>query len=99
VAERLRVHQDTVTRLLPDGLAAAVLEWGGRGKAMAFDSLLVDRWDHARNCRRRDGRKCSTCCTVTEDCQITGEHLIAEQHGHGECEMCDSMTLKAGCGV
>jgi len=53
VADLLDLHQDSVTRALPDGLGAAVRTWGGRGKEMAFDRVLVLRWARASKCTTR----------------------------------------------
>lgn len=97
IAERLGCHPDSVTRLLPKGLGAAVLRWGGRGKEMTFSAYLVDRWNHARNCRRWNGTPCFTCRTVLEDCEYVAEHLAAKQHGHGGCDECAATWLVIGC--
>jgi hypothetical protein len=80
-ASILGVHPDSITRLLRDGLASAVLQWGGHGKEMSFSRPLVLRWAGARHC------PCARCRMVLEDCQVAGEHLIT--HRHGALEPCD----------
>jgi hypothetical protein len=92
VATRLGIHQDTVTARLRDGLAAAVLEWGGHGKLMTFSRVYVERFGTAWNCRR-EGRRCTACCLALEDLAAVGEHLLEARHGVGGCELC---TAPAG---
>lgn len=88
VARVLGVHQDSVSRLLGEGLAGAVLKWGGQGRNMVFSRALVLRWLYARDCRRgASGGRCWLCRSVLEDCQVVGEHLQASHHGVFErCE-------------
>src|SRR4051812_25497717 len=81
VGELLGLHPDSVTRLLPDGLAAAVSHWGGASKEMTFDHALVLRWDRARSCRNDAGRPCRACALVLEDCLAVAAHLIEARHG------------------
>ena len=90
VASQLDVHPDSVTRLLPDGLAGAVLRWGGSSKRMVFSRALVQRWDLARRCpQRAGGRGCEPCHTVLDDCQAAGAHLLLA--GHGILDSCSSV--------
>ena len=88
VADLLGLHPDSVSRLSAEGLACAVVRFGGHGQAMAFDQGLALRWDRARRCRRVNGKPCRQCRQVLEDCQAVGEHLLEERHGHGQCEEC-----------
>lgn len=44
LATLLKVHQDTISRKLADGLAAAVVKRGRHGEAMVFDLRLAYRW-------------------------------------------------------
>lgn len=89
VANILGVHQDSVSRLLPEGLAAAVIAWGGHGRPMQFSGDAMRRWDLARRCRRgpRDG-PCEGCKLVLEDCQAVGDHLLRSRHGYRGCREC-----------
>jgi hypothetical protein len=88
VATILRLHPDSVTRLLAGGLASAVLAWGGHGRLMVFSLALVMRWDFARTCTSgRSGGPCATCRLVLEDCECTGQHLAEKRHG--AFETCD----------
>jgi len=94
VAELLGVHQDSVTRVLPEGLASAVITWGGRGKRMTFSRELVLRWHRARLCHRgHSARPCSKCSLVLEDAAVAAEHLLEARHGAHE--ICDD---PGGCG-
>jgi P27 family predicted phage terminase small subunit len=96
VADLLGVHQDSVSRLLADGLAYGVVRWGGRSHPMTFSRERVMRWHRARQCRQ--GRACETCWFVLEDCQAVGEHLIQTRHGYGDCPECDcDWPLKQPC--
>ena len=88
LAKLLRLHPDSVTRLLSDGLAVAVIEWGGRGKEMVFDRALALRFWNASTCRAWSGRPCWYCRSTIEDCRNTGEHLKADRHGYGQCPEC-----------
>jgi hypothetical protein len=88
LATLLGVHQDTLSRVLRDGLGIAVVEWGGRGKEMSFDLPLALRYWNANSCRRWDGRRCLTCESALEDCRNTAEHLIAERHAYSGCAEC-----------
>ena len=91
VAALLKVHQDSVSRLLSDGLGYAVLNWGGRGKLMIFDRGLVERWAFAYRCPRRP----YCCCDpLLEDARNVAEHLLEERHGYGECEECFAPWLR-----
>lgn len=75
------VHPDTVTRCLPDGLGACVVEWGGHSRPMLLSRALTLRWLSARNCRRRaNGQGCWHCRSVLEDCQVVARHLIQARH-------------------
>jgi hypothetical protein len=90
LARRLDVHQDTVSRVLPDGLADAVTGWGGRGKPMVFDWQRARRWALARACPdlARLGYRCVACRSVLEDCGTVGAHLLAVRHAAGGCPDC-----------
>jgi hypothetical protein len=44
VAEFLSIHPDTLTKKLREGLGAAIVDGGGRGREMVFDLRLVVRW-------------------------------------------------------
>ena len=88
LADMLDLHPDSVTRSLPDGLASAVLVWGGRGKEMVFSRRNVMRWIDARDCRRDGGRRCRKCSYVLEDVMAIAEHLLEERHGFGACDEC-----------
>lgn len=81
VAEMLNLHPDSISRLLPEGLASAVTRWGGSGKSMIFSRMLVSRWQRARLCFRNQGRPCVECLIVTDDCQVGAEHLLEVRHG------------------
>jgi hypothetical protein len=85
VADLLDRHPDSVTRLLPEGLAGAVLQWGGRGKEMAFSRSEVLRWVGARACSRNG---CLDCYDVLYDMLAVGEHLTQAEHGLGGCHEC-----------
>lgn len=78
VAAFMRVHPDSVTRLLSSGLASAVLKWGGHGLEMVFSTMLVARWWGAKTCRRGG---CLECRSVLEDCQNAGDHYQEARHG------------------
>lgn len=82
VARLLDVHVDSVSRLLHDGLAAAVVRWGGHGKTMSFDREQVERWLQSRHCG------CLDCRTVREDLAAVGEHLLETHHGFRGCLEC-----------
>lgn len=88
VAEMLDLHQDSVSRRLADGLASAVLQWGGRGKEMAFSRTAVLRWWRASTCARDGGRPCLPCRRVLEDTVAVAEHLLETRHGYGGCQEC-----------
>ena len=81
VAAMLGMHVDSVTRNLQDGLASAVLKWGGHGKRMTFSRLMVLRWWRAKTCTKDGGRYCTICYWVLDDCLAVGEHLIEARHG------------------
>lgn len=49
LAEEWRVHPDTLTDWLRQGLNAAVIERGGAGKPMAFDYRRAWRWKLGRD--------------------------------------------------
>lgn len=94
VAVLLELHPDSITRLLSEGLASAVIRWGGRGKEMAFSRALVLRWDAARTCHNgAAGGPCGACRLVLEDGSISGRHVQAAQHG--VFERCKA----PGCGI
>jgi hypothetical protein len=93
VARRLRLHADTVTSRLGDGLGSAVLAWGGRGRLMAFDAALVDRWAAAARCPAYGGKRCTCCHTILEDCEAIAAHLIATRHGFGGCGECTAPSI------
>lgn len=89
VADLLNVHPDSVSRLLHEGLASAVLEWGGHSKTMAFSRPLFERWQFLRACpARRRQQHCSVCWHAAEDIQALAEHLLEARHGYGGCELC-----------
>ena len=81
VADLLGLHPDSVTRALADGLASAVIKWGGSGKRMAFSQALVWRWERARSCHRNGGRPCLECSIVREDAEVVALHLLEVRHG------------------
>ena len=86
VAGLLGLHQDSVTRALPEGLGSAVVAWGGRSKVMRFSRLMVVRWDRARTCRRVGGDPCIHCRLALEDAVAVAEHLLQVRHGaHESC--------------
>lgn len=84
VAQLLRLHPDSVSRILPEGLGSAVTSWGGRSKRMQFSRWMVLRWDRARSCRRYGGTPCVLCKLVLEDAQVVAKHLLEVRHGVGE---------------
>ena len=89
VARRLGLtHQDSVSRLLGDGLLYAVVTRGGRGKLMRFDRGRVERWRLARECRRVGGGPCPTCALILEDAAAVAEHLATARHAAGGCQEC-----------
>ena len=88
LAELLNIHQDTVTRVLRNGLASAVMVWGGSGKEMSFSRRGAIRWIDARDCRRDGGQRCRQCSRVLEDVMAIAEHLLEERHGFGACDEC-----------
>ncbi len=79
--ELLGLHPDSVTRALGDGLASAVVRWGGRGKTMAFSRLMVLRWQRARLCTRNGGRPCRECNLVLDRAAAVASHLLEKRHG------------------
>ena len=82
LANVFRMHQDTATRLLADGLGSAVLTWGGRGKQMVFSYALAERFEFARLCDAGPtGGRCGRCRTVLEDARYVAAHLIQARHG------------------
>lgn len=89
LADLFSIHQDSVSRLLADGLACAVLAWGGRGLPMRFDLALALRFWKAMKCLRDGGRPCEDCRGVLEDSKCVAEHLLEKRdHGHGGCREC-----------
>ncbi len=80
-ADILGMHPDSVTRQLPEGLASAVVVWGGHGRSMVFSRMLVSRWQRARLCCRARGQPCSRCFWVMDDAKAYGEHLLDVRHG------------------
>ena len=88
LAGMLNLHPDSATRMLHEGLAAAVVEWGGRGKEMIFSRRLAMRFVNARDCRRDGGRRCRKCRYAMEDIMAVAEHLLEERHGSGGCDEC-----------
>lgn len=84
VADLLGIHPDSVSRNLHDGLASAVIAWGGRGKTMYFSRLRVLRWWRSKTCTANAGRPCRKCLDSLEECAALGEHLIAARHGADE---------------
>ena len=89
LAHLLGVHPDSVSRMLPDGLAVAVVEWGGRGKETLFDQPLALRFWNAKTCPiARSGGYCYFCRSALEDCKNVGEHLIEARHAYGGCSEC-----------
>ena len=87
VAKILDRHPDSVSRLLHEGLACAVLQWGGRGKEMRFSRKQLERWRRARACRDT-GRWCKACNEVLYDTEAIAEHLLETKHGYGGCQEC-----------
>jgi hypothetical protein len=86
VAKLAGLHQDSISRLLVDGLAGAVIEWGGHGREMRFSKQLVGHWLKARACRRRGERGCRECLLKLENFEASGEHLLDVRHGaHESC--------------
>ena len=82
LAKAYRVHADTITRLMADGLASAVLVWGGRGKLTVFSNALADRFEFARRCDAgASGGRCARCRLVLEDAKYVAEHLMQARHG------------------
>lgn len=75
VAAVLQCHPDSVTRKLGNGLASAVVRWGGRSKTMIFSELFVLRFHRAMSCG------CDQCRLVVEDMQDFGAHLTEARHG------------------
>lgn len=88
LARLLGCHPDSVTRSLRDGLASAVLEWGGHSREMAFSQSLALRWQNARRCSRANGARCPECALALEDALAVAGHLIEVRHGAGGCEDC-----------
>jgi hypothetical protein len=87
-AAMLGCHADTISDWLHEGLASAVLNWGGGGKPMVLSRSLVQRWHSARSCRRDGGGPCFRCRQVLEDAGAVGEHLLKERHGYGAKPCC-----------
>jgi phage terminase Nu1 subunit (DNA packaging protein) len=86
VAEMLGLHQDSVSRLLHEGLGATVVEWGGHGREMRFSGALVQRWQRARACTKNAGRPCRNCFDQLEDSEVFAQHLLEVRHGaHENC--------------
>ena len=86
LATSVGVHPDSLSRVLADGLASAVLVWGGRGQEQRFSLALAHRFIGAWRCRQH--RECAQCARVLEDCQAVAEHLIGTRHGYGGCLEC-----------
>lgn len=87
LAALLGLHPDSLSRLMPEGLAIAVAAWGGRGKTQLFDVERAGRFVRAWRCRQlRSG--CPACWLVLEDCQAVAEHLIETRHPYAGCEDC-----------
>lgn len=88
LARRWRRHRDSLSRLLAEGLATAVVEWGGRGKEMSFSLWMAVRFHLAWTCRRRDpcdpavseAQWCEACYDVVQDAANTAEHLMIAKH-------------------
>ena len=90
-AQILKLHPDTLSRLLCDGLGYAVVQWGGRGKLMYFDRELALRWDRAWNCTRGGPpywRSCDKCSAMLKASAALAAHMIETRHGHGKCPKC-----------
>lgn len=88
LAKLLNVHQDTLSRLMPDGLASAVVKWGGHGAPMVFSKQLALRFFNAKDCTALSGRPCPTCRNVQDDARYMAEHLMQGGHGYRGCEEC-----------
>jgi hypothetical protein len=88
LAEQLELHQDSLSRLMPDGLASAVIAWGGAGKPMTFSVEHALRFHRAYSCTRDRGGPCAQCRRVLEDCRNIAEHLIDARHAFGGCALC-----------
>ena len=86
-AQLLGLHPDSITRLLPEGLGAAVVAWGGHGREMTFSRLLVTRWQAARICLAT-GRGCNACDLAMFCMVADAEHQTAKRHGVGGCADC-----------
>lgn len=91
-AQLLGCHRDTLTHLLSEGAASAVLEWGGHGRQMFFSEALLVAWQQARDCRRGHGwRRCFKCWLFLEDAETVASHLVAVRHGvleRGRADTC-----------
>ncbi|MEZ5289314.1 MAG: hypothetical protein R2712_31830 [Vicinamibacterales bacterium] len=81
VARLLNIAPSSVSRLMGDGLAGCIWEWGsGRGKQNLFSAIHVERWMHARRCVARHGY-CDACTGLIVGFTIVGEHLASARHG------------------
>jgi len=89
VGELLGLHPDSVTRSLHEGLACAVLAWGGRGKEMVFDRAQVERWRRSMACATSGRPWCPPCYDVRYDCHAVAEHLLQTRHGLSGCRECN----------
>ena len=88
-ATLLRLHPDSVSRALADGLLFAVTSRGGRGKTMRLDRQRVLDWQAARACRRgRGGRRCLACSVLLDVSEFSVEHIEDEGHLLGQCDEC-----------
>lgn len=85
-ARLLGAHPDTLTGWLSQGLAGAVVEFGGHGAPMRLSRLLLLRWSAARRCLSI--RACPECDLAQFVLLADGEHALEHRHGRGACVDC-----------